>query len=107
MSTFARPTNRGGAFVAGFISTAFFWTLALSVCPQLHQFVHADANRVEHSCAATMIASGSYDYSAQVPLVSVPLPAIQFSKIPALIPQWVQSPFLGACIFEHAPPARS
>src|SRR5436190_23421087 len=107
MSMSARSNNYGRAIVAAFVSVGFLWTLALSASSQLHQRVHADANRVEHSCAATMIASGSYDYSAQVPLVSVPLPAIQFSKIPALIPQWVQSPFLGACIFEHAPPARS
>jgi len=24
-----------------------------------------------------------------------------------LTPQWVESPFLGACIFEDAPPARA
>jgi hypothetical protein len=53
-----------------------------------------------------MIAAGSYDHPAHPPLVSAPVPPIQFSKIPALIPCWVQSPFLGACIFEHAPPAR-
>jgi hypothetical protein len=106
MSTFARSINRERAFVAAFVSAAFLWAFALSASPQLHQRVHTDANRVDHSCAVTMIASGSYNYSAHVPLVSVPLPAIQFSKIPALIPQWVQSPFLGACIFEHAPPAR-
>jgi hypothetical protein len=106
MSTFARSTNRGRAFIAICISGAFLWALALSASSQLHQRVHKDANRVEHNCAATMIASGSYDYSAHVPLVSVPFPVVQFSKIPALIPCWVQSPFLGACIFEHAPPAR-
>jgi len=55
-----------------------------------------------------MIASGGYDHAPHAPLVSAPiLPVQQFSKIPALIPLWVQSPFLGACIFEHAPPARS
>ena len=106
MSAFARSKNHGRAFVAGFVSVAFLWALALSVSPQLHQRVHADANRVEHSCAATMIASGSYNHSAHVPLVSAPVPAVQFSKIPALTPQWVESPFLGACILEHAPPVR-
>jgi len=35
------------------------------------------------------------------------VPSVHFSKIPALTPQWVESPFLGACIFEHAPPARA
>jgi len=102
----ARSNNYGRAFVAVFVSAAFLWALALSASPQLHQRVHPDAGRVEHNCAATMIASGSYDHAAHPPLVSVPLPAVQFSKIPALTPQWVESPFLGACIFEHAPPAR-
>jgi hypothetical protein len=106
MNTFARSTNRRRAFIAICVSSAFLWALALSASPQLHQRVHKDANRVEHSCAATMIASGSYKHAAHPPLVSAPVPAAQFSKIPALTPQWVESPFLGACIFEHAPPAR-
>jgi hypothetical protein len=106
MSTFARSNSYGRAFVAALVFGGFLWALTLSASPQLHQRVHKDANRAEHNCAATMIASGSYDHVAP-PLVSAPVPAIQFSKIPALIPCWVQSPFLGACIFEHAPPARS
>jgi hypothetical protein len=107
MSTFARSTNRGRAFVATCVSAAFLWALALSASPQLHQRVHPDANRAEHNCAVTMIASGSYDHAVHAPLVSAPVPAVQFSKIPALTPQWVESPFLGACIFEHAPPTRA
>src|SRR6058998_480727 len=106
MSTFAQPTNRGRVFVAAFVSGAFVWAIALSASPQLHQRVHADANRVEHNCAATMIASGSYDHATHPPLVSADTLVPQFSKIPALTPCWVQSPFLGASIFEHAPPAR-
>jgi hypothetical protein len=106
MSTLARSRSRGRAFVAVCVSAGFLWTLALSASPQLHQRLHADANRVEHNCAATMIASGSYDHAAHPPLVNSPFLSIHFSKIPALTPQWVESPFLGACIFEHAPPAR-
>jgi hypothetical protein len=53
-----------------------------------------------------MIASGSYNHAAHVTLVA-PVPSAHFSKIPALTPQWVESPFLGARIFEHAPPAHS
>jgi hypothetical protein len=97
-------TARG--FVTSLIATAFLWALAVSASPQLHQRVHKDANRVEHTCAVTMIASGSYDHAAHPPLVSAPAPTVQFSKIPVLTLCWVQSPFLGACIFEHAPPAR-
>ena len=99
--------NLGPAFVATCASVAFLWVLALSVSPQLHACLHSDANRTEHSCAVTMIASGSYDHSAHLPLISAPTPAIQFSKVLALTPQWVESPFLGASIFEHAPPLSS
>src|SRR5436190_7003479 len=106
MSTSARPTVRGRAFIATTVSAAFLWTLALSASPQLHQRVHPDANRIEHNCAATMIASGSYDHASHPPLVSADALIPQFSEIPALTSCWVQSPFLGACILEHAPPAR-
>jgi hypothetical protein len=105
MSLVQHSPNRGRAFTAVFISAAFLWALALTVSPQLHERVHPDANRVEHTCAVTLTASGSYNHSAQAPLVGAPVPAIQFSKIPALTPQWVESPFLSARIFEHAPPA--
>jgi hypothetical protein len=106
MTRFARSTNPGRAFVATCVFAGFLWALALSASPQLHQRVHKDAGRVEHNCAVTMIASGTYDHAAHPPPVIAPLSAVQFSKIPALTPCWVQSPFLGACIFEHAPPGR-
>jgi hypothetical protein len=54
-----------------------------------------------------MIASGNYDHAANPPLISAPAPSVHFSKIPALTPHWVESLFLGASIFEHAPPARA
>src|SRR6184192_590251 len=101
MSTSAPSTHCGRAFIATLVSAAFFWALALSASPELHQRVHKDANRVEHNCVATMIASGNYDHAAHPSLVSAPVPAIHFSTIPALAPCWVQSPFLGACVFEH------
>jgi hypothetical protein len=106
MNSSAHSNNYGRAVIAAFISVEFLWTLALSASPQLHQRVHPDANRADHNCAATMIASGSYDHAAHAALVSAPVQVLQFSKIPALTPCWVQSPFLGACIFEHAPPPR-
>ena len=93
------------AFVAVVASAAFLWTLALTVSPQLHERIHRDANRIDHSCAVTFIASGKFNHSASPQLVSAPAVIDQFCSIPALTPQWVESPFLGASIFEHAPPA--
>ena len=102
-----RSKNIGGAFVATCLSVAFLFALALTASPQLHARFHSDANRTEHSCAVTMIASGSYNHATHLPLVSAPAPAVQLSKVSAMTPQWVESPFLGASIFEHAPPLNS
>jgi hypothetical protein len=94
------------AFVAGLVSTAFLWSVALSASPRLHERIHPDGNQSQHECAVTLVASGNCQHSAAAPLVTAPIPAVQFSKIPMLNPIWVASPFLGASIFEHAPPAR-
>jgi hypothetical protein len=92
------------AWVAVFVSAAFLWMLVLSASPRLHARVHSDANRIEHTCAATFVTSGSYNYSGHAPLLAALVPAARFSKIPALRRFWVQPLFLGARIFEHAPP---
>jgi hypothetical protein len=102
-----RITAHSGNFIAAFVSVAFLWTLALSASPQLHEGLHPDTNSAEHTCAVTFIASGSYDHSAHAPLITAPVTPVQFSKIPALSLQWVQSPFHGAHVFEHAPPPNS
>lgn len=107
MTTSLRSANRGRAFVATFLSAAFLWALALSVSPELHSRVHSDATDIEHICAVTFIASGSYEHAAHSPLVNATSSVVQFSKIPALNPLWVPSQFLGASIFEHAPPSYS
>jgi hypothetical protein len=100
-----RSSRSGRAVVATFLCLAFLWTLALSASPQLHQRVHRDANRSDHICAVTMVASGNYDHSLAVPLVGVPALVDQSSSNPALTTQWVGSLFLLAHVFEHAPPA--
>jgi hypothetical protein len=81
--------------------------LVFAVAPQLHERIHPDTAATQHECAVTLIASGKYQQSEAPVLVSAPQPAVQFSKIPALKSVWVPAPFLGACIFEHAPPALS
>jgi hypothetical protein len=105
MNSSARSHSCARALIAAVVFAAFSWTLLVSVAPQLHARIHPDANAGEHVCAITLITSGSYDHAAHTPLASAPAAAVRFSEIPALTPCWVQSPFLGACIFEHAPPA--
>ncbi len=104
MNRFARSENHGRAVVAGIVFASLFWALVLSASPQLHQYVHADAKRVEHSCAVTLIASGSYEHATHAPLVSSPQPATGFSKIAVLNSVRVPPLCLCAHLFAHAPP---
>jgi hypothetical protein len=87
------------------ILAAFLFANVLGVAPRLHEKIHGAAGN--HECAVTLIASGKYQQSDAPPVIFAPQPAAQFSKIPALNPIWVAAPFLGASIFEHAPPALS
>jgi hypothetical protein len=92
------------AYVAVLASAAFLWTLVLSASPQLHERIHPDANRADHTCAATFVASGNYDHAPVALLIRAPVPLGAYD-IPALSPRWVQPIFLVASVFEHAPPA--
>ena len=93
------------AFVAAFASLAFLWALSVAASPELHSRLHKDANQPGHSCAITLIASGSVDHSPNPPLIGEPTFRFEFQKRLALNPISIASPFLLACIFEHAPPA--
>jgi hypothetical protein len=93
--------------VAAVLFAALSWTLLVSVSPQLHTRIHADANVTDHVCAITLIASGSYEHSAQPPLISAPQFNVRFPSNAALTFTWVKPLFLSAHIFAHAPPAYS
>jgi hypothetical protein len=84
------------------ILAAFLFANILCVAPRLHEKIHGTA--AGHECAVTLIASGKYEHSDAPALILARQPAAQFSKTPALNPIWVAAPFLGARIFEHAPP---
>ncbi len=99
-----RSQNCLRVFVAAVVFAAFSWTLLVSVLPQLHARIHADANRSDHVCAITLVASGSYEHAAQLPIVSAPQFDIYFSATAALASTWVRPLFLNAHIFAHAPP---
>jgi hypothetical protein len=95
------------ALVASGLLGAFLLALGLAASPQLHARFHPDAGGPNHECAVTLIATGKYEQADAPPILPAPQPAIVFEKIPVLAPVWVAAPFLGARIFEHAPPALS
>src|SRR5437764_15126425 len=88
------------------LAAAIVLMLGLSVAPNLHERLHPTSAPL-HECAVTLIGSGSCHHVAAAPLMIAPATAVQFSTIPALNPIWVAAPFLGARLFEHAPPAHS
>jgi hypothetical protein len=94
-------------WLAGVVGVAFVWTVALTVTPRLHHRVHAGENGAGHSCAVTFLRSGSYHHAAAPTFSGAADHAEEFAMLHELTPCWVCSPFLGAAIFEHAPPSRS
>ena len=100
-----RSSTTPRAFVGFLASAAFLWTLALSSSPELHGRIHKDANQPGHTCAVTLISGGNYDHSASAPIITVPVPVVEFVQTLELNSAWVQAVFLGAHIFPNAPPA--
>ena len=90
--------------IASVLGGALLVVLALAAFPELHAQLHDGAT---HECAVTLIASGGYEHSAAPVVFTPPRAADQFATIPSFKAVWVAAPFLGASIFEHAPPALS
>ena len=56
MNSSGRSQTYARAPVAAVLFAAFSWTLLVSVSPQLHARIHADAHRADHVCPVTLIA---------------------------------------------------
>jgi hypothetical protein len=105
MNSSTRSHSSARALVAAVLFAAFSWTLLVSVSPQLHARIHPDASGADHTCAVTLLLSGSYDHAKAPPLVDAPRLQIGFGQTPAPSSTWVQLLTLRAHIFAHAPPA--
>jgi hypothetical protein len=104
-SGFTPEATKG--FIASVLVGALLFAITLSVSPRLHAWIHPDSDAPGHECAVTLIASGSYEHSAAPVVLTLAQPASYFATIPTCKIVWVAAPFLGASIFEHAPPALS
>src|SRR5437868_10329402 len=82
----------------------FIFAIALSASPGLHERFHPDAKQAQHECAVTLLTSNGCHHAAPPVLTPAPVAVLQFASVPALSPVWVPAPFLGARVFEHAPP---
>jgi hypothetical protein len=79
--------------------------VALAASPQLHQLFHHDADHSTHECVVTLMISGGSDGSPapQVLEAGAILPT-SFNFFPDAHSPDVTALFLGAYVFEHAPP---
>jgi len=94
MNSSRRSQTCARILVASVLFAAFSWTLLVSVSPRLHGCIHRDANRSDHVCAITLIASGSYEYGAQPPIISPPQFDVRFAASAELMSTWVKPPSL-------------
>jgi hypothetical protein len=106
MNSSGRSQSCVRVLVAALLFAAFSWTLLVSVSPRLHGSIHDDANAIDHVCAISLIASGSYEHSSHAPLISTPQFNVRFAATAELTSTWVKPLFLNAHIFAHAPPGR-
>jgi hypothetical protein len=104
MNSSGRSQTCVRVLIAAVLFAAFSWTLLVSSSPQLHGYIHDEANRSDHVCAITLIASGSYEHASQPPLITAPQFDVCFAASTSLTPAWVKPLFLNAHIFAHAPP---
>ena len=94
------------ALAAAVFIAAFLAVGALAAAPALHTHLHSDAANPHHECAITVVQSGIE--CGDGPLrVAAPGARTLFCNVAVLPSVWVPALFLGACIFEHAPPALS
>lgn len=88
------------------VAAAIVLMLGLSAAPNLHERLHPAAGSL-HECAVTLIAFGSCHHGAGAPLQIAPTTTLHLSNVAVLDLPWVESPFLAARVFEHAPPRNS
>jgi hypothetical protein len=78
----------------------------LSVAPQVHKRIHADAGKAAHECVVTVFASGNCEHAAcdEIPIEAKPLPPFA-AFLPSRLSIFVAP--VEMSILEHAPPANS
>jgi hypothetical protein len=94
----------GQRWIGAVLAVAIFWALTLSVSPQLHEWVHPDADHEEHDCAVTLFLGGGLVHSPVLPsLVAGPL--VNFLERTLTAPPEILAVlFAGQRISERGPP---
>jgi hypothetical protein len=79
---------------------------AFAASPQLHEWIHHDAEHEDYECAITLFASGACDSAFSTPIV-VGIIGFELIEAHPTTCDYVPSCYLAHAILEHAPPANS
>ena len=93
------------ALIAILLFCGVGFSIGLSAAPQLHEWLHKTERSANHECAATLLASGSWEYSAGEPILTQPHRAAIASSF--IKPDCRVIARAESSILEHAPPALS
>jgi len=97
----------GQRWTGAILVVAIFWALTLSVSPQLHEWIHPDADHEDHDCAVTLFLGGGLVHSSLLPsLVAGPL-VLFLRHTPSPPPDILAVLFAGQRISERGPPVIS
>lgn len=99
----ANCQNRIRSVLSGLLLAIFFSVLVGSISPQLHKAVHSEANNTDHTCAITLISSGT---GVELCSNTVFIGIVSGYMDDCTIQQdSVLSTFQIGSTYEHAPPA--
>ncbi|MGC3990440.1 MAG: hypothetical protein QM796_12310 [Chthoniobacteraceae bacterium] len=105
MNGFLRASGKSwGVAISAVVCAGLFIISLLAASPQLHERLHHDADHHDHECAVTMVLDGGLHHGAPAmpPVVAPKQNGVDEPTLSA--GKQLAAAFLGACIFEHAPP---
>jgi hypothetical protein len=99
-----RSVSAAHRLVALALIIGIFWVLTLSASPQIHEWIHPDADHEDHDCAVTLFLWGGLVHS-QLPPSLFAGPLFTFLRhSTSLPPEILATLFAGQRISERGPP---
>ncbi len=93
----------GSRILGGCLLALFLSVLAGAICPEIHKWLHRDADNADHACVITLILTGGNEAPTSHPNISAPV-AVELAFAGTTHPTRVTPLFLSCHIPEHAPP---
>ncbi len=102
----AHPRRLLHLAVAFCVGAHLLMAMAMAASPELHQYIHGEADHEDHECVVTHLIKGDLHDGAPTPIITVglDLPIVELRSVAASDSVWVAPLFLKNGVLEHAPP---